>query len=218
MLVLHAHGTAHAGLIVGNLDQTTANNASFVQFNTQFLAQEFNPGSQSYTLTSVVATLQNYIAPTTNLAELVLDKGGSPGTQVVANFIFPSVPTSNPGSPVVFNPTTSGVTLSPNTNYWFVLASTSGTGFYEWRFASQTTLTAGSVGTLGPFSASSDNGATWIPSPATRGLIQVNGTLTVTAVPEPSPLILGGLAGMTGVGAWLRGRRRDRAARPSVEP
>ena len=203
-VALHTPQRSQAAFIVGNLDQATANNSNAIQFNSMYFAQEFNVGSQSYTLSSIMALLGNQISPTTNFAKLVTDSGGAPGTQVVANFTFPTVPTANPGSNVEFDPTASGVTLAANTNYWFVLESTAGTGFYEWGFVGPT-LTAGSVGTLGSLEKSVDNGATWIPESGTaKGMIQVNGTPLGPSVPEPSSLILMGLGGAIGIGAWLR--------------
>ena len=202
-LLLHAQAITHAGFIVGNLDQATANNSVAIQFNSMYFAQEFNVGSQAYTLSSIMALLGNQISPTTNFAELVTDGKGRPdlGGGPISRFDGAA---ANPGSNVEFDPTASGVMLAANTNYWFVLESTSGTGFYEWGFVGPT-LTTGSVGTLGSFEKSVDNGATWLPESGTaRGLIQVNGTPLGTSVPEPSSLILMGLGGAIGIGAWLR--------------
>jgi hypothetical protein len=211
VLVLHTSVATRAGMIVGNLDQSTANNANSVKFNAQTLAQQFNVGSQGYTLTAIQANLGNNIDPVTGFARIVTDANGAPGTQVVANFTFPSVPATNPGANVEFDPTSNAVQLAANTHYWFVLGSSAGTGFFEWAYATNTNLTAGSVGTLGSLDSSTDNGATWGALGNTRGLIQVDGT--PSAVPEPASFAMLGLGSLVAVGAWLRGR----AGRPRPE-
>ena len=200
-LGIHAQ-QAEAGVIVDNLSQTPVGNGQVGAG--QFEGQEFNTGSQGYTLTSIVANVGGISGSLTLTAELVADNGNTPaGGTVLTTFSVPTIGTSFANK--TFDPTTSGVTLAANTNYWFLLSYTSGSGTFGWNYAG--TQTASGPGSLGNYATSFNNGASWVINnfgPGTPDLIQVNGN----AVPEPSTLSMAGVAGLIGLGAWLRHRTR----------
>ena len=196
---------AGAGVIVDNTSQSPVDYG--IVGTGQFEAQEFNTGSLGYTLDSIVAQVGNTSGTYTGVAELVQDNGGTPeGGTVLTTFSFPAIGTSFANE--TFNPTTSGVVLDANTNYWFVLAYTSGSGSFGWNYAG--TQTASGPGSLGAYATSFDNGATWIINnfgPGTPDIIQVNGTV----VPEPGTLTMAGTASLFGLAFWLRRRSGNKS-------
>jgi len=183
--------------IVNNLGQTAVGNGQIG--SGQFEAQEFNPGSISYTLTSIQAQVGGLSGTLAMGAELVQDNGNTPaGGNVLTTFSFSTVGVSFENN--TFIPTTSGVVLNANTDYWFVLNYSAGSGTYDWNYAG--VQTAAGPGSLGHYGTSFDNGSTWVIDnfgPGTPNLLQVNGT-----VPEPATLSLAGL----GLAALIAARRR----------
>jgi hypothetical protein len=205
--------SARAGqVIVSNLNQTPDPFTS--QIDPSFTwAQEFTTGG-SFTLLNVFASLGD-LNPGNNgdftvTAQLfsVVNAGDTPnlGT-VVANFApnTASIPMSSP-APVEFDPTSSTVSLSGSSFYWFVLsgASSDGTGSVQWQFADTFNTDPGSVpGSSLPNIANLVGGGwTLLNPPATPFLIEVNAV--GGAVPEPSSLVMG----CAGFAAVLFARRR----------
>jgi len=111
---------AGADVIVDNTSQSPVGYG--IVGTGQFEGQEFNTGNASYALTSVVAQVGASSGTYTGVAELVTDNGGTPaGGTVLTTFSFPAIGASFANE--TFIPTTSGVVLNANTNYWFVLAT-----------------------------------------------------------------------------------------------
>ncbi len=206
-------GNAGAGVIVDNTSQSQVGNGQIG--GGQFEGQEFNTGSLSYTLDSIVAQVGGLSGTINGIgAQLVQDNGGTPaGGTVLTTFTVPSI-----GSSFVneeFDPTTSGVVLAANTNYWFILNYSSGSGTFGWNYAG--TQSASGPGSLGAYATSFDNGSTWIINnfgPGTPDLIQVNGTV-VAAVPETGTLTMAGTAGLFGLAIWCRRRSGNKSKKSS---
>jgi hypothetical protein len=207
-------GESYAGIVVSNLDQPVVgiNAVGAVElgmppfpFNDEY-AQEFRTGSQDANLGSVEASLGAATGSFSGIAELVTDNNNSPGATVLTGFTFPAVPVNNlpfipltgPYADLSFAPTTTGLILSANTSYWFILGA-SGSGNFQWQFTDSAAVSG--VGTL-PNTAFSNSPGSWSVDPDSEEpfLIQVN------SVPEPSSLISGTLAGLIGLGVFL-GRR-----------
>ena len=199
--------SARAGqVIVSNLNQPPDPSTSQVD-PTDFFAQEFTTGG-SFTLQNIVASLGNLI-PGQNAGDLmvtaqlisVTSETTTPdlGT-VVATFAnnTASIPTSG-FSPVVFDPTSTTVSLNASSFYWFVLSATGDTtGSVQWQFADTFNSTGpGSLPNIAFFTSGQ-----WTVLNETPFLIQVNAV--GGAVPEPSSLVMGCM----GFAAALFARRR----------
>ena len=135
-LVIHAKN-AGAGVIVDNTSQTPVGSGQIG--GGQFEAQEFNTGSLIYLLDSIVAQVGGLSGTINGIgAQLVQDNGGTPaGGTVLTSFTVPSIGSTYAN--LEFDPTTSGVVLAANTNYWFVLNYSSGSGLFGWNYAGNQT-------------------------------------------------------------------------------
>ena len=167
-----------------------------------WLAAEFRTGNNSagYVLDSV----QFAMAPAS----------GAPSQFIVAiysgqNIIAPLpdrslgilTGSSDPETSGIYTYTTSGITLSPSTDYYVVLASGTlvSTGFYAWSFNNSPPVTSGGWGGTQRLLYSRD-GLSWNSLFGDRQF-----SLTATAVPEPDTLSLLALAGLLSY-AWPRWR------------
>jgi hypothetical protein len=167
-----------------------------------WLAAEFRTGNNSagYVLDSV----QLAMAPAS----------GAPSQFIVA--LYSSVNTiaplpgsslgilagsSDPVTSGIYNYATSGVTLSPSTDYYVVLTSGTSvsTGFYAWSFNNSPPVTSGGWGGTQDLLYSSD-GSSW-----RFAYEDPQFSVTATAVPEPDTLSLLALAGLLSY-AWPRWR------------
>jgi hypothetical protein len=213
VLVVGAAGTGRADIVVSSLSETQTN--IFVMFPPGLgpatdYAQEFSTGSQGYTLTDIQASLSRTSAFDGGVAYLLSDNSGSPGTPV-AFFTFPptsNIPTSGYAN-ITVTPTT-GVTLAANTDYWFALGNRSSgpTSLLNW--ANTTSTTTSGPGSLGGLAGSTNRGGTWSTFSGGHALIQVDGTPTVTSVPEPSSALAVGFAALAALCMWARRRRAAR--------
>lgn len=178
---------ANAGLsygdsiIVSNLtDIVNGTGTIYSSGPPQSYAQEFLTGSSSVTLSSIVVSLGNASGTFTASADLVANNSGLPGSSVLTGFTVPAIPTGSPAN-LTFTPTSS-VTLSANTDYWFVLSASGSGGDYQWQYTN----------TLSPsfpnYAVSNNNGTSWtIGTPAGPFLLEAT---AASPVPEPSSLVL----------------------------
>jgi hypothetical protein len=184
-------------VIVSNLGDTVNGTGTvYASGPPQSYAQEFQTGSSSELLSSIVVPLGDAMPTFTAAGELVADNSGLPGSTILTSFTVPAIPTTTP-TDLTFTPTSS-VTLDANTDYWFVL-SASGSGDYKWNYTN----------TLSPsfpnYAVSNDSGATWtIGTPPGPFLLEA--TATAAAVPEPSSLILAA-TGFLALGVVVCARR-----------
>ena len=168
-----------------------------------WLAAEFRTGNNSagYVLDSV----QLAMAPAS----------GAPSQFIVALYSSVATITRFPGSSLgilagssdpetsgIYTYTTSGITLSPSTDYFIVLTSgtTVSSGFYAWSFNNSPPVTSGGW-SANQTLFNSSNGSSWRGSPPEDPQFSV----TATAVPEPDTLSLLALAGLLSY-AWPRWR------------
>jgi hypothetical protein len=108
---------------------------------------------------------------------------------------------SDPETSGIYTYTTSGITLSPSTDYYVVLTSGTSvsTGFYAWSFNNSPPVTSGGWGGTQDLLYSSD-GSSW-----RFAYEDPQFSVTATAVPEPDTLSLLALAGLLSY-AWPRWR------------
>lgn len=166
-------------VIVSNLGATVNGTGTIYSSGPpQSYAQEFLTGNASVLLSSIVVPLGDSTGTFTASAELVADNSGLPGSIVLTTFTIPAIPTTGP-TDLTFAPASS-VTLSANTDYWFVL-SASGSGDYSWDYTN-------TLSTSFPnYAVSNNSGATWtIGTPPGPFLLEA----TAAAVPELSSLVL----------------------------
>jgi hypothetical protein len=191
-------GQSHADIIVSNLaDPVDGTGTVYASGPPQFYAQEFETGSQSVELGSIIANVGEAAGSFTASAELVVNSGDLPGSTILTGFTVPAIGSSL--SDLTFTPTSS-VTLSANTPYWFVLEASGTTGSYKWAYTN--TLSP----SLPNYAVSNNSGASWtIGTPPGPFLIEAD---SVTAIPEPSTFRLVGAVGLLGFVVVLSRRLR----------
>lgn len=121
-------------------------------------ANKFTTDANTYSLQSITLNLDDALDTSgAFVVELHSDNSGTPGSFIAA--LSGSV---NPATAGLYTYTPSStVTLNPNTPYWVVAMVSSGNGDYGWHFTSSTSQAPGAVGTVGGFSESLDQGASW---------------------------------------------------------
>jgi len=179
-------GTAHAGIVVSNLNEPSNGTGTiYAAGPPQWYAQAFVTGAQSVELGTVIAPLGDSSGSYSAFAELISDDGGSPGATVIAEFTVPSIGTSI--ADLTFDPT-SNVELAANTEYWFVLGATGSDPTAEDKWSYTYTSSAD----FPAYAYSHNSGTTWT--------VETNGPfrLQVNSVPEASTwaLMLLGFAGL----------------------
>lgn len=184
---------SHAAAIVTNLSDLIGGTGTvYGSGPPQSYAQEFTTGATAMTLSDVIAVLGDASGTFTATASLETTSGALPSNTVLTTFTVPSIPAGSPADET-FTPNT-GVILSANTTYWFVLAAT-GTGSYQWAYTNTTQANLPNYAV--------NNGAGWsIGAPPGPFLVQVD----ATAAPEPSSLLLVSAAGVLSLFVAL-GRR-----------
>lgn len=189
-----------------NLNQTA--HAIDYSTTTAWQAQHFFTQSQSYSLLSV--TLQMAYSPTFSSnphqddvrLELYTGSSSSP-TPSSSGLSLNRVGTITSSiSQVQFS--ASGITLTPNTDYWIVLKSGDSRTVFEW---SNTQSLAGTgVGRSVNYAKTNDSGSTWNAFSTNPYRMRVE----VQAVPEPSSFVLAGL-GLGAMGLIRRHRKKKQA-------
>lgn len=165
--------------------------------NVRTKAAAFTMPGTAYTLDSVVLRLSNFDAADTPVVEIRNDGGTNPGSTVLANFTNPA----GQGAAFLdytFTPT-SAFTLSSSTKYWLVVSSSN--GHYDWSANIPNQAPTG-LATYNGVMFSNNFGASW-----TNSTIINSFKITGTVVPEPSTVILSGLA-VTAIAANSYFRRR----------
>lgn len=217
--VIGPAAVSHADIVYGNLGASGTNALTPEAFskieitNMRWLAQGFTVGGTNTELSSV--TLGLYDTNNT-LARVQLFASGSS-----------SVPSGSPlvpsGSPLAtltqtvssttpalmtfsFSPSLS---LTSGSSYWVVVSTTETTGTFDWAFNSgndsPTAQNLSGYSASSPATLFSDNaGVAWGSSSFARPA-----SISITAVPEPSSIVLAGL-GVLAAGYQLR-RRMKRA-------
>lgn len=184
-----------AQTVFSNLDAT--NNFYYSIAVNGFMAAPFHTDSASDEYLITGATVRNYYGTNATGFELrvMTNSAGTPD-QIVGTFSGAS--TVSDGD---LSYTTSGITVSGDSDYWLVWSHTAGTYYATITNGSETT---GDWSTSMQFLSSTNGGASWSSSG-----FYAKFALTATAVPEPSTYaaILGACA--LGFVAW---RRRRQAA------
>jgi hypothetical protein len=150
---------------------------------------------------TILTTIELGIGTFTNTPTPVVqlwsnESGSTPIRTLLTTFTNPATFTAS--SVNAFTHT--GFTLTPATTYWVVVLSTSSADGFQWLGSTNTSVTSsnGSTHTARVFAAFADTTPTqW------SGVSGVLNQVRITAVPEPSAALLGGL----GMLAFLRRRR-----------
>jgi hypothetical protein len=201
MLLANAGLSYGDAVIVSNLtDPADGTGTIYSSGPPQWYAQEFLTGSSSEVLSSIIVPLGDASGSFTAGAELVNNNSGLPGSTVLTSFTVPMIPTGSP-TDLTFTPMQS-VTLAANTDYWFILAATGSGGHYEWEYTD----------TLSPsfpnYAVSNTSGTAWaIGTPPGPFLLEANAA-AVSAVPEPSSLVLVTCGFLTLAVVLIRRRRK----------
>jgi hypothetical protein len=101
------------------------------------------------------------------------------------------------------------LSLTSGSSYWVVVSTTETSGLFNWSFNNEgdfpTAQNSSGYSAMSPVTmASTDSGASWSTSGVNRPA-----SISITAVPEPSSIVLAGL-GVLAAGYQLR-RRMKRA-------
>jgi hypothetical protein len=160
-----------------------------------FITAGFQTGDSAYILSSVTALMQQDAPGTLNLSlyssapqPAANDLGVQPGT-LLGTLTF-SGSYSSALSQVTFGG--NNLQLSPDTTYWLVMSSTTGT--YEWAYAADNS--GSGAGFYPSWGTSTDSGASWYTNDLQPMQMSVTADPAVSSVPEPgvTSLSLMGLA------------------------
>jgi hypothetical protein len=188
----------------------------------QWHAYQFAMGSTPFIPTSLQVTLGSNFGSNNPIVTPVIyaDNSNAVGS-VVATFQSQNVQGVNPAQTYTLS-TSSRVPLLANTKYWLAFTMTSDTGGsspqagYRAALLSNVTTTGSAAfetinaGTDAVSAVSHDAGQTWSAEPGVSSVPLV--LLSGQAVPEASPLMLGGIvSAMVGIRAAWRRRRRTQS-------
>jgi hypothetical protein len=163
------------------------------------IAESFTPTSD-FLFSSAELPLVWFSGPNEFTIDLMSDAGGHPGT-VLESFSLTNAPPNT--SPAVESfVSTTHTPLAAGATYWVVAipGARDAAGF---RLANTTGA--------GGFSRTGNDGMTWSTDPQASPALEVDGTPAPVPVPEPSSLVLLGLAGQVGWRGW-RGRKKAAGA------
>jgi hypothetical protein len=211
--VIGSATVSHADIVFGNLGASGTNalnpstNAGISDVN--WLAHGFTVGGTNTVLSSVTLGLYDNSNTVARVQLFASGSGSVPSglplatlTQTVSS-LTPALMTFS------FSPSLS---LTSGSSYWVVVSTTETSGLFNWSFNDEgdfpTAQNSSGYSALSPVTkASTDSGASWSTSGVNRpASISIT---SITAVPEPSSIVLAGL-GVLAAGYQLR-RRMKRA-------
>ncbi len=193
---------ARGAVVLSNLDTPTPGTGGFT--TTGWVASTFKTGNLVSSLNSVTFVLAGQQFPFHVNASVYTDAAGKPGA-VVEHFaghptistIFTGNPTTSPFQQVTIP--SSGVTLSPLTTYWLVMASQDNSGVWALRGPGTVTTLQGWT-FPDNMAVSFNSGSSWSVSGGTH-------KFSIDATPEPATLLL------LACGVMLAGRVRGEERR-----
>ena len=214
-----ALNAAHAGTVVGNLDDgsgfsSTVTSQSPSGTSPLWIAQQFTTGDLGSVtgLSQIIVSLGLFDPGNSNFfitGELFADTGDAPGTKLLDLTRIDGLSETGFAN-VAFNPG-AAFDLASNTSYWFVIKgySEDGSGNVDWEYANSDTPTSG-TGSLSFFATSDDQGVTWTSTPV--GGADTPYLIQVSTIPEPSSILIAAIGFSTVVGAARVSRRRRQLA------
>jgi hypothetical protein len=208
--VIGSAAVSHADIVFGNLGASGTNalnpstNASITDVN--WLAHGFTVGGTNTVLSSVTLGLYDN-SNTVARVQLFASGSGSVPSGLPLATLTQTVSSLTPARMTFsFSPSLS---LTSGSSYWVVVSTTETSGLFNWSFNNEgdfpTAQNSSGYSALSPVTmASTDSGASWSTSGVNRPA-----SISITAVPEPSSIVLAGL-GVLAAGYQLR-RRMKRA-------
>lgn len=161
-----------------------------------------SPGSISGDYSMTVALNFDVSGGTTNAFQVALYS--NTGTYMPSASLGTFTGTGDPDGAATYNYTLNTITLSPNTNYWIVLSSSSSTGEYRPLFTDGGAFPAVGARVSGML-FSTDSGANWGTYGASWRHSNLDMIVSVASpIPEPASF---GLLGMGMMGLLARRRR-----------
>jgi hypothetical protein len=208
---------ARAEVVFGNLGASGTNQYFGSSTNlkaTSWLAQGFNTGTTSTNLTVSSITLglfgvsEGTVPLTVSIYSNDSFNGNVPGTLLHTSSI------TNVGGDGNYPFAFTGADLAANTSYWIVPNGGGSVAWYLRGGATKVPTAQNSsgysyVGTAGSLASTSSPSGPW--SQGADNIISEGYTVSITAVPEPSTIVMAGLGGL-GLLAIERNRRRRKAA------
>ena len=201
--------SARAGTVYSNNFPAGTTNTALSTLNT--LATGFTTGTNAADLTISSIDLALAVSGTNDTATPVVQifDGVANPTNLIATLFGNAVTNSLPPQPYTFT-FSSPVTLTANTNYWIVAATS--VGEMGWYYSDNTPSAQNGSGYQFVAAKSSANGGTTYSNNFPAGAAYVS----IQSVPEPSTLVLAGVGIATAVTLDTVRRRRRKAAADSI--
>lgn len=209
--VIGPAAVSHADIVYGNLGASGTNAITPEVFskveitNTRWLAQGFTVGGTNTELSSVTLGLYDTNNTLARVQLFASGSGSVPSGSPLATLTQTVSSTTPALMTFSFSPSLS---LTSGSSYWVVVSTTETTGTFDWAFNSgndlPTAQNLSGYSALSPATLFSDSaGVGWGFSDFARPA-----SISITAVPEPSSIVLAGL-GVLAAGYQLRRRMKQ---------
>jgi hypothetical protein len=177
---------------ISNLSDPSVGGPLYPVYNDNSYANEFATGAnaQGYNLNSIQVLMGSQpgeVATSGFVTSIYSNSGGEPGVD-----LGDLSGSSDPVTPGTYTYTASGITLSPLTDYWVVLASTGNAPGVIWDATESTSYISSNGWSLSTRGVSNNQGTGWMPVQLANFYGQFS--VTATAVPEPHTLALAAIA------------------------